>query len=118
MRVLKYAGVVVACAASVAIASLVVSLCSAWLFSTASLALAAISASGSGLIALMDFRSSSSARYCAQREAPESDCNISARRGLSVGRAGHTARLRSPALAQDLDDGNGRNGKETIAPTS
>ena len=62
MRVLKHAAVAVACAASVAISSLVLFLCSAWLLGNASLTLAALSALGTGLIALMEFRSSSSAR--------------------------------------------------------
>jgi hypothetical protein len=53
MRVLKHAAVAIACAASVALVSLVFFLCSAWLLSGASQALAAMSALGSGLIALV-----------------------------------------------------------------
>ena len=61
MSVLKHPAVAVACSASVTISSLVIFLGSAWLLSSASLALAAMSALGSGLIALMEFRSSSRA---------------------------------------------------------
>jgi hypothetical protein len=70
MTVLKHAAVAVPCAVSVAISSLMLFLCSAWLLSSASLALAAMSALGSGLIALMEFRSSSRVRYRVQREFP------------------------------------------------
>jgi|HubBroStandDraft_6_1064221.scaffolds.fasta_scaffold01743_10 hypothetical protein len=63
MRFLKHASVAVACSASVAISSLVLFLGSARLLSSASLALAAMSALGSGLIALMEFRSSSKAAW-------------------------------------------------------
>jgi hypothetical protein len=57
MRVLEHAAVAVACGASAAISTLVLLLCSAWLLSSASLALVAMTALGSGLIALMEFRS-------------------------------------------------------------
>jgi hypothetical protein len=66
MTVLKHAALAVACAASVAIVSLVLSLCAAWLFSDASRTLAAMCALGSGLVALMEFRSSSRVRCRAQ----------------------------------------------------
>ena len=58
MKVLKRAAVTIACTASVAISFLVLFLCSAWLLSSASLALVAMSALASGLMALMEFRSS------------------------------------------------------------
>jgi hypothetical protein len=48
------------------------------LLSSASLALAAMSALGSGLIALMEFRSSSRVRCRAQREALKSEGDIPA----------------------------------------
>jgi hypothetical protein len=70
MRVLKHAAAAAPCAVSVAISSLMLFLCSAWSLSSASLALAAMSALGSGLIALMEFRSSSRVRCHAQREYP------------------------------------------------
>jgi hypothetical protein len=57
MRVLEHAVVAVACGASAAISTLVLLLCSAWLLSSASVALIAMTALGSGLIALMEFRS-------------------------------------------------------------
>jgi hypothetical protein len=57
MRVLEHAVVAVACGASAAISTLVLLLCSAWLSSSASVALVAMTALGSGLIALMEFRS-------------------------------------------------------------
>ena len=72
MRVLNYAAVGVACAASVAISSLVLFLCSAWLLSSASLALTAMSALGSGLIAIMEFKSPSTVKIRARREALKS----------------------------------------------
>ena len=56
MKVLKHDEMAVACAASVALASLTLFLCSVWLSSSAtlveSLALTAMSAWGSGVIAL------------------------------------------------------------------
>ena len=58
MKLLKRAAVAVAYTASVAISFLALFLCSAWLLSSASLALVAMSAVGSGLMALMEFRSS------------------------------------------------------------
>jgi hypothetical protein len=57
MRALEHAVVAVACGASAAISTLVLLLCSAWLLSSASVALVAMTALGSGLIALMEFRS-------------------------------------------------------------
>jgi hypothetical protein len=59
MRVLKHGTVAVACTVSIAF---MLFLCSPWLLSSASLALAAMSALGSGLIALMEFRSSLTVR--------------------------------------------------------
>ena len=58
MKLLKRAAVALACTASVAISFLVLLLCSAWLLSGASLVLVAMSAVGSGLMALLEFRSS------------------------------------------------------------
>ena len=58
MKVLKRAAVAAAYTASVAISFLVLLLCSACLLSGASLALIGMSALGSGLMALMEFRSS------------------------------------------------------------
>jgi hypothetical protein len=83
MRVLEHAMVGVACGASAAISTLVLFLCSVWLLSSASLALVTMTALGSGLIALMEFRSSSRVQCRAQREVLESDCNIPARHGES-----------------------------------
>jgi hypothetical protein len=74
MEVLKRAAVTVACTVSVAISSLMLFLCSAWLFPSTSVALVAMSALGSGLIALVEFRSSSGVP--SQREAIKSDCSI------------------------------------------
>ena len=63
MKALRHGGTAVACALSVALSSLMLFLCSAWLLSSASLvqslALTAMSVLGSGVIALMEFRSSS-----------------------------------------------------------
>jgi len=63
MKELKHGEMAVACAASVALASLALFVCSVWLLSSASLieslALTAMSVWGSGVIALMEFRSSS-----------------------------------------------------------
>ena len=58
MKVLKRAAVAAAYTASVAISFLVLLLCSACLLSGASLVLVGMSALGSGLMALMEFRSS------------------------------------------------------------
>lgn len=58
MKVLKRAAVAVVCTASVAISLLALFLCRAWMLSNASLALVVMSALGSGLMALMEFRSS------------------------------------------------------------
>ena len=81
MRVLEHAVIAVACGASAAISTLVLFLCSAWLLSSASLALVTMTALGSGLIALMEFRSSSRVRCRTPREVLESDCNNPARHG-------------------------------------
>ena len=58
MRVLKHGGMAVACAVSVALSSLMLFLCSAWLLSSASLvqslALTAMSVLGSGVVALVE----------------------------------------------------------------
>ena len=59
MRVLEHAVVAAACGASAAISTLVLFLCSAWLLSSASLALVTMTALGSGLIALMEFKETS-----------------------------------------------------------
>jgi len=62
MKALRHGGTAVACALSVALSSLMLFLCSAWLLSTSpvqSLALTAMSVLGSGAIALVEFRSSS-----------------------------------------------------------
>ncbi len=63
MRVSRHDGMAVACAASVALSSLMFFLCGAWLLSSAalvqSLALTAMSVLASGVIALMDSRSTS-----------------------------------------------------------
>jgi hypothetical protein len=71
IKVLKHSAITVACAASVALSSLMLFLCSAWLLNSASLvqslALIGMSALGSGLIALMEFRSPSRALRRAQR---------------------------------------------------
>ena len=67
MKLLKHGTVAVACAASAALASLMAFLFAAWSLGSASLVqslgLIAMSVLGSGLIALMEFRSSSRARY-------------------------------------------------------
>jgi hypothetical protein len=80
MKALKQGGMAVACAASVTLLFLTLFLCSAWLLSSfaleQSLALAAMSALGSGVIALMEFRSTSTVRCRTQREALKSDCNV------------------------------------------
>jgi hypothetical protein len=59
MKILKHAAVAVAWAVSVAISSLMLILCIAWLSGSASLALSAMSVLGSGIIALMECRSPS-----------------------------------------------------------
>lgn len=82
MRILKQGEMAVACAASVALASLTLFLCSAWLLSGASLvqslALTAMSVLGSGVIALMEFRSPWTVRWRAQRASLKADCNVPA----------------------------------------
>jgi len=74
MRVFKHVAEAVACAASVALASLMLILCGAWLWNSASLvqslALIAMSVLGSGVVALMEFRSSSTVRCRTDRNAP------------------------------------------------
>ena len=63
MRVLRQGGMAVACAASGALSFLTLFLCSAWLLGSASLvqslALTGLSVLGSGVIALVEFRSPS-----------------------------------------------------------
>lgn len=88
MRVLKHGLTAVVGAASVAILSLALFLCNAWLLSGALplqlLALTAMSISGSSVIALMEFRLSSTVRCCAQRKALKSDCSVSTRQDLRL----------------------------------
>jgi hypothetical protein len=88
MKALKQGGMAVACAASVVLSSLTLFLCSAWLLSSVSLVqsltLTAMSVCGSGVVALIEFRSSSTARCRAQREALKSDCNIPARQDIGL----------------------------------
>ena len=59
MRVLKYGGIAIACAAIVVLSSLTLFLCSIWLLRSAPLvhtmALTALSLCGSGVTALMEF---------------------------------------------------------------
>jgi hypothetical protein len=71
MRVLKPGGMAVACAASAVLPVLTLFLGSAWLLSNASLVqsltLIAMSVFGSGVIALVEFRSPSTAQSCVGR---------------------------------------------------
>jgi hypothetical protein len=78
MRLLKYDGIAVACAAIALLSSLMLFLCSTWLLMMGtplarSIALGVLSMCGSGFIACMEIsRTSSAARSRARKEAVES----------------------------------------------
>jgi hypothetical protein len=105
MKAINYGTVAVACAASVALASFMLFLCSVWLLGSASLvqslALIGMSMSGSGLIALTECKSPSTLAMLRSSPAAASERDASHRSALAQKRTPNRTGTNCMSLSRD-----------------